>query len=111
MQAPKDSLVRMSREEVARKATPNFLLVIIGPFVYDLTTWCPIHPGGSLPLLHLAGRDATDVFRAMHGAVRPQFLSLQVAAGIPRQGGKSAFPMFPAPTTASKLSILMNYVV
>ncbi|KAL2336888.1 hypothetical protein Fmac_011334 [Flemingia macrophylla] len=34
--------------------------------VYDVTEWLHRHPGGSLPLLTLAGRDATDAFLAFH---------------------------------------------
>lgn len=34
--------------------------------VYDVTSWLPNHPGGDLPLLSLAGEDATDAFVAYH---------------------------------------------
>jgi len=46
--------------------------------VYDITSWVSRHPGGELPLLAVAGNDATDVFRAMHPAsgtdLTPAFL-------------------------------------
>jgi fatty acid desaturase len=34
--------------------------------VYDVTKWIENHPGGQLPLLSLAGRDATDAFSSFH---------------------------------------------
>ncbi|KAF0919006.1 hypothetical protein E2562_027642 [Oryza meyeriana var. granulata] len=36
--------------------------------VYDVTSWLAHHPGGDLPLLNLAGQDATDAFVAYHPA-------------------------------------------
>jgi delta8-fatty-acid desaturase len=36
--------------------------------VYDVTSWADHHPGGYLPLVNMAGMDATDNFLAYHPA-------------------------------------------
>ncbi|KAL6534012.1 hypothetical protein OROHE_013845 [Orobanche hederae] len=42
--------------------------------VYDVSEWVKTHPGGELPLLNLAGQDATDAFVAYHPGTAWQFL-------------------------------------
>lgn len=50
------------------------LWVSIQGKVYDVSEWVKTHPGGDLPLLNLAGQDATDAFVAFHRGVAFQFL-------------------------------------
>ncbi len=55
-----------TRAAVAGHCTPRDAWVIIGAAVYDVSRLAGSHPGGRLPLEHLAGRDATDAFEANH---------------------------------------------
>ncbi|KAJ4756997.1 Delta(8)-fatty-acid desaturase [Rhynchospora pubera] len=50
--------------ELRRHSSASSLWLSIHGLVYDVTPWLPLHPGGDLPLLSLAGRDATDPFLA-----------------------------------------------
>ncbi|OAY82455.1 Delta(8)-fatty-acid desaturase 2 [Ananas comosus] len=56
----------VSTEELRKHSTASDLWIAIGGKVYDVTRWLPSHPGGDLPLLSLAGSDATDAFLAYH---------------------------------------------
>lgn len=38
--------------------------------VYDLTKWIPRHPGGSMAILTLCGKDGSKMFNMMHGGNR-----------------------------------------
>lgn len=59
--------VRMiSSEELRAHASRDDLWISISGDVYDVTAWVPHHPGGDIPLLTLAGQDATDAFAAYH---------------------------------------------
>jgi delta8-fatty-acid desaturase len=55
-------------EEVAKHCTADDLWVAIEGRVYDLTKWHRRHPGGHLPLINMAGKDATDSFINYHPA-------------------------------------------
>eukprot|EP00298_Acanthocystis_sp_HF-20_P011606 c19472_g1_i2.p1 GENE.c19472_g1_i2~~c19472_g1_i2.p1 ORF type:complete len:486 (-),score=96.52 c19472_g1_i2:142-1599(-) len=54
-------------EDVAKHSTENDCWVIFRDMVLDLTPWIERHPGGKLPILRLAGIDATDEIVAIHG--------------------------------------------
>ena len=54
-------------EQVAAHDSVDDTWVSVDGAVYDLTSWIPRHPGGSIPLRQYAGRDMTDAFRAYHG--------------------------------------------
>eukprot|EP00591_Stephanopyxis_turris_P003592 CAMPEP_0195522042 /NCGR_PEP_ID=MMETSP0794_2-20130614/19922_1 /TAXON_ID=515487 /ORGANISM="Stephanopyxis turris, Strain CCMP 815" /LENGTH=486 /DNA_ID=CAMNT_0040651721 /DNA_START=54 /DNA_END=1514 /DNA_ORIENTATION=+ len=57
----------LSRKEVLSKSNPKTLnLIIIHDKVYDVTRWQSHHPGGSLTLTALSGKDATESFMATH---------------------------------------------
>lgn len=56
----------ITNEELQKHVTPTDLWISIQGKVYDVTQWSKIHPGGELPLLQLAGQDATDPFLAYH---------------------------------------------
>ncbi|KAJ1704490.1 hypothetical protein LUZ63_004269 [Rhynchospora breviuscula] len=60
------ALPLISSSELRRHTSPSSLWLSIHGLVYDVTSWLPLHPGGDLPLLSLAGRDATDPFLAYH---------------------------------------------
>ncbi|XP_029129891.1 delta(8)-fatty-acid desaturase 2 [Cajanus cajan] len=56
----------ISSSDLANHNTRHDAWISIHGAVYDVTEWLHRHPGGSLPLLTLAGRDATDAFLAFH---------------------------------------------
>ncbi|MED6144338.1 hypothetical protein PIB30_014871 [Stylosanthes scabra] len=56
----------ISLEELRKHNTPQDLWISIHGKVYNVTNWLQHHPGGSLPLLNLAGQDVTDAFLAFH---------------------------------------------
>ncbi|KAE8798373.1 Fatty acid desaturase 2-like protein [Hordeum vulgare] len=65
--------VRMiSTKELQAHAAADDLWISISGDVYDVTPWVRHHPGGEVPLITLAGQDATDAFMAYHPpSVRP----------------------------------------
>jgi fatty acid desaturase len=58
----------LTRAQVAERVAQGQTLVILHHQVYDLTKWATSHPGGALPLLRMAGKDATDAVIAFHSA-------------------------------------------
>ena len=66
---------QVTRAEVARHNSKGDLWIIVNEKVYNLSNWSA-HPGSSLPLLGVAGRDATDPFRGYHDDVPPPPSSL-----------------------------------
>lgn len=55
-----------SREEVAQRNTEDAVWCIIDHRVYDLTDFLDAHPGGSVVLTQVAGKDATVDFYNLH---------------------------------------------
>lgn len=54
--------------QVARHHELDDLWVVFRGGVYDLTSYAPLHPGGSKLLFDKAGRDCTRDFEVAHGA-------------------------------------------
>jgi len=52
--------------ECAKHNTENDCWIVIKGKAYDITNWIHYHPGGWLPLLNMAGKDATDGFWNYH---------------------------------------------
>ena len=49
-----------------------------------MTRWVDEHPGGQLPLLNVAGGDATDAFQAFHpGWVAKRLAAFEVGVAAP----------------------------
>ena len=69
---------KISLEEFQKHNTRENCWVIIDGCAFDLTNWIPKHPGGVLPIVALAGKDATDHFHAFHPA--DIFASLRLRA-------------------------------
>ena len=51
-----------------KHCTADDAWVIIDERVYDVSDFIARHPGGTGPILNLAGQDATDVFDNYHAA-------------------------------------------
>lgn len=60
--------IYITASELSQHKTPGDLWISIQGKVYDVTRWVVSHPGGEIPLLNLAGQDATDAFVAYHPA-------------------------------------------
>ncbi|KAI4376430.1 hypothetical protein MLD38_014193 [Melastoma candidum] len=60
----KDKSITLSELSLHNK--PDDLWISIHGKIYDVTAWSHVHPGGSIPLLNLAGQDVTDAFLAFH---------------------------------------------
>ncbi|KAL3829703.1 hypothetical protein ACJIZ3_018505 [Penstemon smallii] len=56
----------ITSDELKKHNKPDDLWISIQGKVYDITEWAKIHPGGDIPLVNLAGQDATDAFIAFH---------------------------------------------
>ncbi|CAN0907664.1 Delta(8)-fatty-acid desaturase 1 [Linum grandiflorum] len=56
----------ISLEELAKHNTSSDLWISIQGKIYNVTDWTKSHPGGSSPLLNLAGQDASDAYYAFH---------------------------------------------
>ncbi|KAM0938418.1 putative acyl-CoA 6-desaturase [Dioscorea sansibarensis] len=56
----------ISSEELKKHNSASDLWISIQGKVYNVTDWLKDHPGGEIPLLDLAGQDATDAFVAFH---------------------------------------------
>ncbi|XP_052211630.1 acyl-lipid (9-3)-desaturase-like [Diospyros lotus] len=63
-----DPKKRITLEQLSLHKNPGDLWISIQGKVYDVSDWAKDHPGGSLPLLSLAGQDVTDAFVAFHPA-------------------------------------------
>lgn len=57
---------RVTMAEVAKHNSKEDLWIVVEGKAYDLTKWFMHHPGGHLPLLTMAGKDATDAFEQYH---------------------------------------------
>ena len=56
----------IGRAEVLLHNTTEDLWVIIDGYVYDLSKFKDLHPGGAPPLKFVAGKDASDAFYGLH---------------------------------------------
>ncbi|KAI8620665.1 fatty acid desaturase-domain-containing protein [Chytriomyces sp. MP71] len=65
--AVKGAGVIISLADIARRtADDKEILIVFANKVYDLTKWAKFHPGGDLAVLHMNGKDSTDVIIAYH---------------------------------------------
>lgn len=64
----------ISQEDLKTHKKPGDLWISIQGKIYDVSDWAKDHPGGDLPLLNLAGQDATDAFVAYHPGSAWQYL-------------------------------------
>jgi cytochrome b involved in lipid metabolism len=52
--------------QVRANNTARSCWTAIDGFVYDLTRWIELHPGGKEAILFLCGTDGTNAFKAQH---------------------------------------------
>ncbi|KAG2666028.1 hypothetical protein I3760_15G036600 [Carya illinoinensis] len=64
----------ISQEELRKHDHAGDLWISLQGKIYDVSDWLKDHPGGELPLLSFAGRDATDAFVAYHPGTAWQYL-------------------------------------
>jgi delta8-fatty-acid desaturase len=66
--------------------------------VYNVTRWIESHPGGQLPLLSLAGRDATDAFASFHAGwvAEKRLAAFQVGVAAPPPPAKTRVAAAPS---------------
>jgi cytochrome b involved in lipid metabolism len=51
-------------EEVSKhNSKETGIWTIIDGKVYDISEWIPKHPGGVIPIMRIAGKDGTDLFK------------------------------------------------
>ena len=53
-------------EEVSKHDQKDDCWIIIDDYVYDVTEFTEIHPGGKNMILMVAGKDATEYFHELH---------------------------------------------
>lgn len=70
----KDVRYKIPYTELGKHSTAGDCWVAVSGKVYDVTNWLSRHPGGQLPVINIAGQDATDVFIAFHPAKAHQML-------------------------------------
>ncbi|KAL2856440.1 acyl-CoA dehydrogenase/oxidase [Aspergillus pseudoustus] len=91
-----------TRDEVAQHKTEDSLWCIIDHRVYDLTDFADAHPGGSVVLTQIAGKDATTDFYNLHRhevltKYRPQLCIGTVANETPEVLEPTATSLSPVP--------------
>merc|ERR1712050_156866 len=57
---------KYSLEEVAKHCTKDDCWIVLNGKVFDVSGFLKDHPGGSLPIMACAGRDATSDFNLVH---------------------------------------------
>jgi fatty acid desaturase/predicted heme/steroid binding protein len=60
---------KFTMKELSKHNTKDDAWVCIERKIYNLSKYLEYHPGGTLPILNLAGKDATDVFTNFHPAI------------------------------------------
>ncbi|XP_027768229.1 delta(8)-fatty-acid desaturase-like [Solanum pennellii] len=61
-----DSKKYITAEELKRHNKREDVWISVQGKVYNVTDWIKQHPGGDIPILNLAGQEATDAFIAFH---------------------------------------------
>jgi len=82
-----------SMEEVAKHNTGEDLWVVIDGGVYDLSRFALSHPGGTPPLLEVAGQECTEAFYGLHRSsvlAEPKYQKLKIGTVLGGAVAKSA---------------------
>ncbi|KAH8917100.1 acyl-CoA dehydrogenase NM domain-like protein [Atractiella rhizophila] len=100
--AAEKQLRQLSREEVKKHNTPESLWIIIDTYVYDITKFADMHPGGAAVLYdkEVMGQDSTDVFFGLH---RAEVLKKYQRLIVGRIAGEKTKIIIRAPGTQSQV--------
>jgi cytochrome b involved in lipid metabolism len=60
-------LKKFTISDVANHGTESDCYTVIHNYVYDLTLWVSVHPGGKKRIISLCGKDGTEKFTEEHG--------------------------------------------
>ena len=86
------SISEISWTEIAMHRTRESLWVVLGGYVYNLTAFAALHPGGLDRLLEVAGRDASDAFAAAPHSAATQVFKLNFRIGRAAPKGTESAP-------------------
>ncbi|PGH30846.1 delta8-fatty-acid desaturase [[Emmonsia] crescens] len=69
----------LSRREIEGMIADGRCIVVVDGRVLKLDAWLKFHPGGTLAIQHMVGRDATDEVNALHSkATRQRMTAFQI---------------------------------
>lgn len=57
---------KYTQDEVAKHNTKESCYTTVNTYVYDLTAWVNLHPGGKEAILSICGINGTDTFMKVH---------------------------------------------
>jgi delta8-fatty-acid desaturase len=97
-----------TRAQVNEAAEAGKTVFIFEGGVYDMSSWLPNHPGGTLAVQRLIGKDATDVIRVMHPGDVLQRLVPRFRVGSLVQPEKETMGISPT-STAKTTAIHAEY--
>lgn len=69
-----ENLTVFSKEQIAENDNRDSAWIVVDGKVYDTTSYLDEHPGGAASILTSAGKDATEMFNAIHSDTAKQML-------------------------------------
>lgn len=85
--------------EIAKHHTEASLWTVIDGYVYDLSGWAAMHPGGLPVLLKVAGKDGSRAFNAAKHSAATQVFKLNYRIGKAAPSDAPALTVVPASPT------------
>ncbi|KAF9920434.1 hypothetical protein BGZ65_011264, partial [Modicella reniformis] len=93
------SIVRLTREEVAKHTGPSDAWVIVHDKVYDCSAFLDGHPGGTASILSAAGTDVTKVFKEIHSIMTHELFGNYLLGEIDDRSSQEEFGSSSSPTS------------
>jgi len=75
------NLPELGWSEISRHRTLESLWIVIDGFVYDVTSWAALHPGGGEALLAVGGTDGSRAFHAAAHSPAAEIFKLNYRIG------------------------------